>query len=211
MSPSLKIAIAEDDRYAREYYETTLKGLGHHVTVVETGRELVDRCRLHPPDLVISDIKMPEMDGIEAVERVCKVRPVPAILISAHSEPPLIERAASAPVLGYLIKPVTADDFPPAIALALRRFAEFQALYAEAASLRQALEERKVIERAKGALMLRLHLSEEDAYRRLRQQASNSNTKLVEIAQEIVEADNIFRALDTYSPTTKKISRAPAE
>src|SRR5207302_1125226 len=131
-----------------------LPRLGHQVVAVaQTGRELVERCRALRPDLVIADIRMPDLDGIDAAEEIYRDRPVPIILISAHHDPELIERASRNHILAYLVKPIRQGDLQPAIGIALRRFEQFQALRQEADDLRQALEDRKVIERAKGLLM----------------------------------------------------------
>ena len=119
------------------------------------------------PDLVITDIKMPDMDGIDAATQIYRERPIPVILVSAYHDPEFIRRAEADHILAYLVKPIKQADLEPAIALAMRRFEQFQALRKEAADLRQALEDRKVIERAKGILMKKAGLDEHDAFRRL--------------------------------------------
>ena len=145
-----------------------LKRLGHQVvSVAENGRELVEHCRQQRPDLVITDIKMPEMDGIEASQEICRERPVPIILVSAFQDGKLIERAEADSVLAYLVKPIGPDDLVPAIAIARRRFEELTGLRKESADLRQALTDRKVIEQAKGVLMKVAGLDEPTAFRRL--------------------------------------------
>jgi response regulator NasT len=166
------------------------------VAVAETGRQLVEGCRAGRPDLIITDIKMPDMDGIEAAEEVNRDRHVPVILVSAHHEAELLVRAGADHIMAYLVKPIKAADLIAAIAMALRRFEQFQAVCAEAATLRHALEDRKVIERAKGAIMRRLGVPEAEAFDRLLRQASDRNRKLVEVAQEILTAEEIFQALE---------------
>ena len=156
-------------------------------------RELVDRCRELQPDLVITDIKMPDLDGIDAAAEIYRDCPVPVILVSAYHDPELIERAEQDHILAYLVKPIKRADLEPAIAIATQRFAQFKALHTEANSLRQALEDRKVIERAKGILMLRAGLNEPDAFRRLQKLARDQNRKMVDIATMIVTAEKALR------------------
>jgi response regulator NasT len=198
MSPAtgklLRIAIADDEPEMREYLEETLTVLGHQVLhVAATGRELADCCRRIPPDLVITDIKMPDRDGLEAAAELRDVQPVPVILVSAHHDPELIERAMRDHVLAYLVKPIKQADLETAIALAMRRFAEFRALQRQADDLRQALEDRKLVERAKGVLMTRGGLSEPDAFRRLQKLSSDKNLKMSEVARMIVLAEEALQ------------------
>lgn len=195
MTRTLRIAVADDEPDMQDYFRTVLPRLGHTVSCVAAdGRALVEHCQTDRPDLVITDIKMPDMDGIEAAERLNRNAgtPVPVILVSAHHEPEDIARASADHIFGYLIKPIQQADLPPAIAIALRRFDQFQDLRKEAADLRQALEDRKVIEKAKGLLMKKTGLDEHDAFRRLQKLASDKNKKLVEIAHIILTADEAF-------------------
>lgn len=190
MTKRLKIAVADDERDMRDFLQESLTDLGHEVVAVaESGRRLVELCRDAHPDLVITDIKMPEMDGIEAAAQVCRDYPIPVILVSAHHESDLVQRAADDHVLAYLVKPIKQADLEPAIALAMRRFEQFQELRNEADDLRQALADRKIIERAKGVLMKRSGLNEQDAFRRLQKLASEKNLKLAAVAQMLVTAD----------------------
>ncbi len=194
MSLQLRIAVADDEPDMQEYFEKILPRLGHRVvSVAENGRQLVEHCRTQSPDLVITDIKMPDMDGIEAAEEIFHHRAVPVILVSAHHDAQLIGRAESNHILAYLVKPIKQADLEPAIAIAVRRFQQFQTVHQEAADLRQALEDRKVIERAKGILMRRTSLDESAAFRRLQKMASERNQKLIQIASSIVTADEAFR------------------
>jgi response regulator NasT len=174
----------------RDYFKKSLPRLGHQVVAVaKNGYELVDLCRVHRPDLVITDIKMPDMDGIDAAVQIYRERPIPVILVSAYHDPGLIARAESDHILGYLVKPIEQANLEPVIALAMRRFEQFEALRREAADLRQALEDRKVIERAKGILMKRAALDEQEAFRRLQKLASEESRKLIDIAQMILFAE----------------------
>jgi response regulator NasT len=194
MTRSLRIAVADDEADMREYFQRILPLLGHEVvSVAQTGRELVQQCHNVKPDLVITDIKMPDMDGIDAAHEICRTRPVAVILVSGYHERELLERAEDYHILAYLVKPIKQSDLEPAISLALRRFQQFQAAFKEAADLRQALEDRKVIERAKGILMRKASLDEQEAFRRLQKLASDKNRKMVEIAQMILTAEEAFQ------------------
>jgi two-component system, response regulator PdtaR len=190
----LRIALAEDEQDSREFFTQTLAGLGHQVVgAVATGRELLELACRTQPDLLITDIKMPDMDGIEAVTALTAIRPVPAILISAHDDAELIVRAGTGYIMAYLIKPVKEADLKTAIYLAILRFEHFQKLSREAATARQALEDRKIIERAKGIIMKRARTDEERAFRRLQKLGSDKNMKLVDVARTILTAEEAFQ------------------
>ena len=190
---SLRVLIADDESIRLLSLGSQLTALGHQVVAEATrGDEAVQLAAEHKPDLAILDIKMPVMDGIEAAERITQVRPIPIILLTAYSEAQLVERAARANISAYLMKPVAEDDLLPAITLALTRFQEFESLRREVADLREAMEARKVVEKAKGILMRRLDLSEEDAFKRLQKQSQDTNRKLTDVAEAIVMADRMF-------------------
>jgi response regulator NasT len=194
MNKTLRIAVADDELDMRDYFKKSLVRLGHQVVVVaENGRELVEQCRAVRPDLVVTDIKMPDMDGIDAAIQIYKDRPIPVILVSAFHSAELIARAEADHILGYLVKPIKQADLEPAIALAMRRFEQFEALRREAADLRQALEDRKIIEKAKGILMKRAAVDEQEAFRRLQKMASEKSRKLVDIAQMILVAEEVVQ------------------
>jgi response regulator NasT len=196
-SHALRIAVADDERDMRMFFQELLPLLGHEVVAVTAnGRQLVEQCRATRPDLVITDIKMPDMDGIAAAAAVNQDRQIPVILITAYHDVDIRACAGSGYIMAYLTKPVKPVDLEAAIALAVLRFEHFRQVSQEAASLRQALEDRRVIERAKGVVMKRLRVDEEEAFRRLKKLASNDNRKLVEVAQGVVGAEETFRGLD---------------
>ena len=193
MNVSLRIAIAEDEPELLIDLEETLQEFGHEVVgKAQTGTELVECCKQSAPDLVITDIKMPDMDGLEAAARIREIRPTPIVILSAYHDQESIDRALKEHVLAYLVKPLSDQSLKTSIALAMQRFSEFQALEKQADSLQQAMEDRKLIERAKGILMKRADLSEPDAFRRLQLLSSQKNKKMVEIARTIVEAEQAF-------------------
>jgi two-component system, response regulator PdtaR len=197
MNRSLSIAIADDEPRMREFFRKALERLGHRVVVeAGTGKELIDHCRDLNPELVITDIQMPDMDGIEAASEIAREQAIPVILVSAYHDDAYIERARQNHILAYLIKPITDTDLQPAIAIAMDRFQEFQMLRRETNDLKQALEDRKLIERAKGILMKRTGLDEPEAFRRLQKTATSKSMKLVEIARTIVNAEDAMQLSD---------------
>jgi two-component system, response regulator PdtaR len=193
----LRIAVADDERDMRQFLQEMLTQLGHSVVgAAETGRQLVEQCKTTSPDLIVTDIKMPDLDGLEAAAEANKFRAVPVVVISGHHEAALLERAQVDYVMTYLVKPVKPTDLQAAVTLAASRFANLQAARGEASELRQALEDRKVIERAKGAVTRRVGVPEDDAYRLMRKVASDHNRKMIEVAKQILTAEETFRALE---------------
>jgi response regulator NasT len=193
MSRPLRIAVADDEPRMLQFYQEILPLLGHEVVVAaRTGVELVEQCRSRRPDLVITDIKMPDMDGIDASQEVAAAEPVPIILVTAHDDPELLNRAGAMHALAYLVKPIKRQDLQPAILIAMRRFEEFQTLRKEANNLRQALQDRKLIERAKGILMRQTGRDEAGAFQSMQKLARDKNRKLVQIAEMIVTAAEAF-------------------
>jgi AmiR/NasT family two-component response regulator len=188
-SHSLRVAIADDDADIRDTLEKMLVSLGHRLAFAAgTGRELVDRCLSTGADLIMTDIRMPDMDGLDAATLIYQQSPTPIILLSGYCDRELIQRAEENHVSAYLVKPVTQVQLEPAIALATRRYEEFKSLKKEAADLRQALADRKVIERAKGLMMKHMGVEEQEAFRRLQKLASSKNRRMVEVAEMILTA-----------------------
>jgi response regulator NasT len=194
MNQELRVVVADDEPEMVKYLQDTLARLGHQVVgKANTGKQLLQVCPEVKPDLLITDIKMPDSDGIEAVGQLCQNHPLPVILVSAHHDPELIQRAMSGHVMAYLVKPIKQADLETTIPVAIRRFKEFTALQQQTTDLRQALEERKIIERAKGILMKRAGFDEPDAFRRLQKLASEKNLKLVRVAEMIVTAEEAMQ------------------
>jgi len=140
---------------------------------------------------VIMDIKMPEMDGIEAARILTEERIAPVLLLTAFSQQELVRRAGEAGVVGYLVKPFGDTDLAPAIEIAITRFKEFRTLEREASDLRETLETRKRVERAKGILMQTQGLSEAEAFRKIQKLSMNSRKSMREVAEAIVLAEQI--------------------
>jgi response regulator NasT len=158
------------------------------VAEARDGREAVALAAEHRPDLAVMDVKMPELDGIDAARQMLEQRQIPIVMLTAFSEAALVGRAVDAGVFGYLVKPFRESDLLPAIEAARARHAELQALRDEAGSLRDALEARKLIERAKGLLMEKDGLSEAEAFARLRGASQQTGRPLREVAQAVCAA-----------------------
>jgi response regulator NasT len=196
MVQPLRIAVAEDERDTREYLQALLARLGHQAVAVGTGRQLVELCAASSPDLVLTDIRMPDMDGIEAAAVINHERAIPVVLISAYHDTELLDRAAAGNVMAYLVKPVGQADVEAAVGLAMHRFGQYQAARQEARGLKHALEDRKLVERAKGIVMKRLGVDEPEAFRRLKRMASVQNRKLAEVSREVLAADEVYQHLE---------------
>lgn len=194
MKAPLKIAVADDEADVRDYYQRILRHLGHEVIVVaDNGRQLVERCLADWPDVVITDIKMPEMDGIDASTALYHHKPIPVILVSAYYDADLVKRAEEDHVMCYLVKPIKTADLEPALSLTMRRFEQFEALRKEVCDPKKALELRKMMERAKKIVMLRANCDEVSAFSRLEEIASKRSQRLIDIAEMILVADEAFR------------------
>jgi AmiR/NasT family two-component response regulator len=150
------------------------------------GEEAVALARELEPDLAIMDVKMPNLDGIDAARRILDERPIPIVMLTAYGQEELVSRAVEAGVFGYLVKPFREADLLPAIQTARARHDELAALREEAESLAEALVARKAIERAKGLLMEKEGLSEQDAFARLRKASQVSGRPLKVVAEAIV-------------------------
>jgi AmiR/NasT family two-component response regulator len=183
----MRILIAEDETIIRLDLRRTLEDAGFEVCAeARTGEEAVALATSERPELAILDVKMPELDGIEAARRIMAERPIPIVMLTAYGQDELVARAVEAGVFGYLVKPFREADLLPAIAAARARHAELEALREEAESLAEALATRKVVERAKGLLMEREGLSEQEAFARLRRASQSANRPLGVVAEAIV-------------------------
>jgi response regulator NasT len=184
---SLRILVAEDETIIRLDLEKTLDGAGFEVcAAAKDGEEAVELARREQPDLAILDVKMPGLDGIEAARRILAERPIPIVILTAYGQADLVSRAVEAGVFGYLVKPFRESDLVPAIEAARARHAELEALREEAESLAEALATRKVVERAKGLLMEREGLSEQDAFARLRKASQVAGRPMGVVAEALI-------------------------
>jgi len=183
------VIIADDESIIRLDLREMLTNLGYLVIgEVGDGRSAVNVARERKPDVVVMDIKMPDMDGIDAAKVLTEARISPVLLLTAYSQQDLIERAQDAGVVGYIVKPFRKSDLAPAIEVAVTRFAEFRALEKEVGDLKLALETRKSVDRAKGILMDTQRLTEAEAFRKIQKMSMNTRKPMKEVAEAIILA-----------------------
>ncbi|MBC8448186.1 MAG: response regulator [Chloroflexi bacterium] len=188
----VRVMVADDEAITRLDLQETLTNLGYLVVgAVGDGESAVNQARELRPDVVIMDIKMPGMDGIEAAKVLTEENVAPVVLLSAYSQQELIERAQEAGVVGYLVKPYRETDLSPAIGVALSRFNEFRLLKQEVKGLEEQLEVRKLLDRAKGILMDTQGLPEAEAFRRIQKMSMDNRKPMKEVAQAIILAHEI--------------------
>lgn len=189
---STRVIIADDESLIRMDLREMLTNLGYLVIgEVADGRSAVNQARELRPDVVIMDIKMADMDGIEAAKILTEERVAPVVLLSAYSQRELVERARGAGVVAYLVKPYREEDLTPAIEVALARFREFQELEKQVADLQQALETRKLVDRAKGILMDKQGLTEAEAFRKIQKMSMDNRKAMKEVAEAIILAHQV--------------------
>ena len=186
---AIKIVIADNESIIRMDLRVLLEESGHEIIgEAVDGLRAVELTRKYRPDLVIMDIKMPEMDGITAAKIIAQEKLAPVLLLTAFSQPEIVERAKDSGVLAYLVKPVRESNLFPAMEIALSRFQEMQALESELDNVKNSLEMRKTLDRAKGILMDAYSLSEAEAYRRIQQYSMIKRKTIKEIAESIIHS-----------------------
>lgn len=187
-----RIIIADDESLIRLDLREMLTHIGYDVVAeAADGRTAMELARKLHPDLVIMDIRMPEVDGITAAEDLTRERIAPVVLLTAYSDQTLVERAREAGVVGYVVKPFREAELMPVIELSRARFDEFRTLEREVGSLKEALETRKVIERAKGVLMETHGLRESEAFHRIRKTSMDARKSMKEVAEAILLAHDM--------------------
>jgi AmiR/NasT family two-component response regulator len=189
-----RVIIADDEAIIRMDLREMLTNLGYLVVgEVADGTSAINLARELRPDIVIMDIKMPDLDGIDAARVLTEERIAPVVLLTAYSQSELIERAKEAGVVGYIVKPIRESDLAPAIEVALARFSELRALEREVGDLKDALETRKLVDRAKGILMDGQGLTEAQAFRRIQTMSMNTRKSMRQVAEAIILANEAAR------------------
>jgi AmiR/NasT family two-component response regulator len=184
---SVKLLIAEDEAVVRMNLKELLRNAGYEVIGEATnGQEAIEQARQLRPDLVIMDIEMPEVDGLAAAKAITAERVAPVLLLTAHHEKERVQAAREAGVIAFVNKPYGENDLVPAIEVALARAVDFRNLQHEVESLKEQIETRKRVERAKGILMRQLNINEAEAYRRLQKRSMNLRKSMREIADAIL-------------------------
>lgn len=185
--PSLKILLAHGVEDARTVLREALIKLRYHdVRVCSSGRELMHAVDELQPDLIITGVDLADLNGVEALVEISERVKIPAIVVTQQASLELVQRALEDHVMAYLLEPVNIEELLPTIYLVLRRFEQFQELEQENESLKQALADRKVIDRAKGALMKQAGIDEETAYKRVRRMATDNRIRMAEAAERIL-------------------------
>lgn len=189
---SVKVVIADDDALTRLDLRHTLEDLGHRIIgEAEDGRQALALARTLRPDLMILDVMMPRMDGLEAARVIHDEGLAPVMLLTGYAEAETVARADSAGVLAYLRKPFRREDLPPALTIALGRHRERRELEAEVAALKDKIEARRLVGRAKALLIERHGLTEREAFHRIQAQSLALQKPPHEIAQAIITASEL--------------------
>jgi response regulator NasT len=184
---SLRMLIADDESIIRLDLKNVLGNMGHKVVAEAVdGQSAVNLARTTDIDLAILDIKMPEMDGLDAAKIITEEKICPVVLLTAYSQQDLIERAKEAGVFGYLVKPFKEADLLPAIEIAISRYREMQTLEEEISNLQERIETRKLVDRAKGILMDKRGMKETEAFRWIQTQSMNARKSMKEVAEAII-------------------------
>ncbi|MFM9872124.1 MAG: ANTAR domain-containing response regulator [Fimbriimonadaceae bacterium] len=188
----MRVLIADDDPIIRLDLRQMLESIGYEVIAeAEDGQIAVNLATSEKPDVCLLDVKMPNMDGIDAANHLAENGIAPVVLLTAYSDSELIERAKQAGVFGYLVKPFKPSDLSPAIEVARSRFESNQLLNKEVSDLTERLEARRAIEKAKGLLMRDQNVDEAEAYRRIQTQSMNARKSMKEVADAIILASDV--------------------
>src|SRR3954470_8984939 len=205
----MRILVAEDETIIRLDLRELLEQAGFEICAeARDGAEAVELARAEQPDLAVLDVKMPRLDGIEAARRILDERPIPIVMLTAYGQDELVSRAVEAGVFGYLVKPFRESDLLPAIRTARARHEELVALREGSETLAEALAARKAIERAKGLLMAKEGLTEEDAFKRLRKASQVSGRPLRVIAEAVVDTLGVWGRIRGSPPRGGRTSPA---
>ena len=184
-----KVALVVDDSVSmREMVACTLKLAGFHVLEGQNGRDALSVVGSQPIDLVVTDLNMPEMDGITAAEQIITLAPV--LMLTAFSQRELVERARDAGVMAYVVKPFSISDLVPAIEIAISRHRQMKSLEDEVADLYERLETRKIIDRAKGILMKAMGLTEPESFSWIQKTAMDRRISMKQVAQAVISPES---------------------
>lgn len=182
-----RLIVVDDDPFIVRDLKETLAELGYLVVgTAGDGKSAVNLARQLKPDAVIMDIRMPDMDGIDAAKILTEERVAPVILVTGYSEKNLVQRAQDAGVIAYITKPYRPQDLSPQIEVGIARFREFESLRKENETIKETLETRKLVDRAKGILMTTQGLSEGDAFRKIQKMSMDTRRPMKDIAQALI-------------------------
>lgn len=189
MLKKLRILLADDEAILRLDLREMLADAGHEIVgEAANGQEAVKLARELKPEIIIMDVKMPIMDGITAAKLIAEENIAPVLLLTAYSQQDIVDKASEAGVIAYLVKPIREEQLFPAMEIAVKRFSEVQELNAELEGLKESLETRKLLDRAKGILMTAHGMTEQEAYRKMQQFSMAKRISLKELAESIIAA-----------------------
>jgi response regulator NasT len=184
----MRVLIADDEAVIRMGLKTMLEDKGHKVVATATdGASAIQIARTERPEVIILDIKMPGMDGLEAARRIMTERPTPVVMLTAYSQRELVNEAREASVFGYLVKPVKEDLLEATLDLAVTRFKEWQKLQRQVQDLTKSLSAREVVDKAKKVLMEQQDLSEQQAFNKIHRTSRSRRVTMQQVAQEILD------------------------
>ena len=187
----LRVLVAEDEALIRMDLVETLHELGFDVVAsVGDGRSAVEAAEQNAPQVALLDIKMPDMDGLAAAAQIIALKSTAVVMLTAFSQPELIQRAIAAGAMGYLVKPFKPEELRAALTVAWERYSQLREQQQRASELEQSLADRKTIERARGVVQARLGITEDEAYSWLRKAAMDERLPLVEVARRTLEAQD---------------------
>jgi response regulator NasT len=192
-----RVLVAEDEHLLARSLSTDLEELGYNVVgPAPNGQVAIDLAKQHKPDIALLDIRMPVLDGLAAAETLYNEMGIPVVILSAYSDAPYLESGARIGVFGYLLKPVSRDELRVTLTVSWSRYVGQKGLADKVDDLSQKLEQRKIIEKAKGILMKNQGLSEEEAMRTLQRQARDSRRKMVDLAQALLDSQSLIESAD---------------
>lgn len=187
------ILVAEDEHLLAANLVQNLQTLGYEVIgPAASGDQAIALAKEHRPHLALLDIRMPKLDGLQAAQVLFCQMGIPVVIVSAYSDPEYLEMGAKIGIFGYLLKPITIDELRVSLSVAWSSYLKHTGLREQVQELRTTLEDRRIIERAKGVLMEKLNLSEDKAMKRLQKQARDSRRKLVDLARAILETQDLL-------------------
>jgi two-component system, response regulator PdtaR len=208
MTQPYRVVVADDEKPVAAGLQSQLESLGYDVvSVVNDGQRAVEMCRRTLPDAVFLDIEMPGLDGLSAARQIAEDPGTPVIILTAHGHPNLIDQAVEDGVISYLLKPATNSSLHAAIQVSVARARELKTLQDDVDQLKSTLRERKLIERAKGILMSRLHLNESEAFRRLQRQSQDRRIPMAKLAESIIQADELYEGNAPPAPQQQTPAR----
>lgn len=187
----MRVLIVDDESLIRMDLRDIIESCGHEVVAEGTnGVEALELCKKHKPDIILMDVKMPELDGIEAARQIGFHHEAPVVLLTSYSQQDLIDKARDSGVYGYLIKPVREEQLVPSLEMALGRCKSDARLREKMAELEQSLEDRKIIQKGTGILMELYSISESEAYNRIRTLSMNKQISIIETCNLIIKQSN---------------------